>query len=624
MLREVFEAGFLVPTFVLPSVIALLITQHLCPWETYTRSNIAIIGLWSLAGGLSFWMTGQEIAIATAALGIMVSFTLKRLLPDYSVTGHIFLTLTILTFIFGGGWSVCFIMTVPATWITRSLLLGNLAMLLFTAPLSLFTLLPSQAHLFRKRWHRPRQPLPPKKREVYPQVSFHVPCYAEPPDVVCATLDALSRMHYPNFEVVVVDNNTKDPNLWKPVERHCAVLGSRFRFFHVAPLSGAKAGALNFALQHTSADAELIALIDADYQAEPDFLERLVGFFDDPRMGFVQTPHDYRSWQGNSYLRACYWEYIEHFRLRIASLSEWVSSHIIGTMCLVRRCALEEAGGWAQWCLTEDSESSVRLHALGYSSIFLMHTFGRGLIPENFLGYKKQRFRWTVGPIQQLQKHWRLYLPKPFAKSSQLTDWQRIFEVGHSLQESNMLIAVLLLPVECATLLSIILHQEMIVIPTVIWIAIAVTLPSALALRWLSYRLAGCFAIRDMVGATIASLALNHVKLVGSLTAWLSPRCPKWQRTNKFKALPNQLQALKSASVESILALIFFILSYLLGFKASYSPPDLLALVTIGLFLTGISYLSAPLMALLAESQLRQTELSLNNSPNNNKTRVEV
>ena len=67
--------------------------------------------------------------------------------------------------------------------------------------------------------------------------------------MVMASLDALSRLRYDDFEVIVVDNNTEDPRLWQPVAEHCEFLGDRFRFFHVDMLEGAKAGALNYALR---------------------------------------------------------------------------------------------------------------------------------------------------------------------------------------------------------------------------------------------------------------------------------------------------------------------------------------------------------------------------------------
>src|SRR5262249_6292611 len=86
------------------------------------------------------------------------------------------------------------------------------------------------------------------------------------------------------------------------------------------------------------------------------------------------------------------------------------------------------AGGWAEWCLTEDSEVAVRLHALGYEGYYLPDTYGWGVIPETFENYKIQRFRWAGGPVQQFKKHWRLYL-----KKSPMTLVQKATELIHSL-----------------------------------------------------------------------------------------------------------------------------------------------------------------------------------------------
>ena len=84
--------------------------------------------------------------------------------------------------------------------------------------------------------------LPATEAASIPKVSIHVPAYFEPPDMLKQTLDAVSRLDYPNFEVLVIDNNTQHEAIWRPVEAHCGQLGGRFRFFHVAPLAGFKAG----------------------------------------------------------------------------------------------------------------------------------------------------------------------------------------------------------------------------------------------------------------------------------------------------------------------------------------------------------------------------------------------
>ncbi len=607
-LKEYFEIGLYVVILSIPGISIILISQHLRPWETRTRSNLASLILWSIAGCITFYFSNQSSALVIAFIGQVITFFIKYFHRDYNCSGHIFLASGILGLILGVGWGIFFILTANISIITSSLMFIGLFSLIFTAPIGIITLLPTQSYLFRKRWNRPRQPLEPVKRVYYPKISLHLPTYAEPPDIVCSTLDALSRLKYPNFEVIVIDNNTKDKKFWLPVKKHCSYLGSRFRFFHVDFLKGAKAGALNFSLRRTAQDAEIVGIVDSDYHAEPDFLDKLIGFFDDPRVGFVQTPHDYREWELNRFQRNCYWEYMPAYRLEIACLNEWVASYIIGTMCLIRRHSLEEAGGWAEWCLTEDSECAVRIHALGYVSIFVTQTAGRGLIPESFFEYKKQRLRWTIGPIQQMKKHWRMFLPRRFSITSKLTRWQRLLEFSHSLKEVSSIITTIFIPIGLANLGSLIYHRESVTVPTIIWIASAVALPSLLSVRWLTFRLANCYSIVDMIGAIVASLSLTHIRLVGSIMAW-SRKEFVWRRTCKNKLLPNSLQTLQSAGTELILAVIFITLGWLTWLNASTKPPDLVFLASLGLFSVGIVYLTAPAMAILGEYHLYKQQI---------------
>src|SRR5215475_6683781 len=94
-----------------------------------------------------------------------------------------------------------------------------------------------------------------------PKVSIHIPAYRESPDMLKATLDAVAQLDYPNFECIVVINNTPDPAFWRPIEAHCRVLGERFKFVNAEKLAGFKAGALRLALAHTADDATVIGVI---------------------------------------------------------------------------------------------------------------------------------------------------------------------------------------------------------------------------------------------------------------------------------------------------------------------------------------------------------------------------
>src|SRR5262245_53134514 len=87
-------------------------------------------------------------------------------------------------------------------------------------------------------------PLVPTLDGFAPKVSIHIPAYCEPPDMLKQTLDAVARLDYPNFECVVVINNTPDPAYWQPIEEHCRTLGERFKFVNDTNVRGFKAGAL--------------------------------------------------------------------------------------------------------------------------------------------------------------------------------------------------------------------------------------------------------------------------------------------------------------------------------------------------------------------------------------------
>jgi exo-beta-1,3-glucanase (GH17 family)/cellulose synthase/poly-beta-1,6-N-acetylglucosamine synthase-like glycosyltransferase len=238
-----------------------------------------------------------------------------------------------------------------------------------------------------------------------PKVSIHVPAYNEPPDMMKSTLDSLARLDYPDFEVLVIDNNTKDPQIWQPVESHCRALGERFRFFHVDPLKGFKAGALNFAMENMAADSEIIAVIDSDYQVKSSWLRDLAPYFAKPEIGFVQAPQDYRDASETAFKSMCYAEYQGFFHIGMVTRNDRNAIIEHGTMTMVRASILHEVGGWAEWCITEDAELGLRIFEHGYEGAYVEESYGKGLMPDTFVDYKKQRYRWAYGAIQILKRH---------------------------------------------------------------------------------------------------------------------------------------------------------------------------------------------------------------------------
>jgi len=238
-----------------------------------------------------------------------------------------------------------------------------------------------------------------------PAVSIHVPCYNEPPAMVIETLNALAKLDYENFEVILLDNNTPDERTWLPVQAHCATLGPRFRFVHMDNVKGFKAGALNEAIKLTDPKTEYIAVIDSDYQVEAFWLRRTLPFFASPEIALVQGPQDYRDGHESLFKAMCYEEYRGFFHIGMVERNEHDAIIQHGTMTIVRKVALEEVGGWAEWCITEDTELGLRLFENGYSAAYIPQSMGKGLTPDTLGAFMTQRYRWAYGAMQILKRH---------------------------------------------------------------------------------------------------------------------------------------------------------------------------------------------------------------------------
>ena len=257
-----------------------------------------------------------------------------------------------------------------------------------------------------------------------PFVSLHVPAHNEPPDMVIDTLRALVRLDYPRYEIILIDDNTDDEALWRPVERWCLRHGVKFA--HLQDWPGYKSGALNYALrQMTDPRAELIGVVDSDYQLDPGFLRRCAPLFADSWIGFVQAPQDYRGWRRAPYYRRLYYSYQYFFAVSQPSRNERDGAIFAGTMGLIRRVALDELGGWDEWCITEDAELSLRLLRAGWHGLHVDQSWGKGVMPLTFEALKGQRYRWCFGGIQILRMHWRSLLPGRPSPHNRMTLGQR-------------------------------------------------------------------------------------------------------------------------------------------------------------------------------------------------------
>jgi glycosyltransferase involved in cell wall biosynthesis len=277
-----------------------------------------------------------------------------------------------------------------------------------------------------------------------PMISLHVPAHNEPPDMVIDTLRSLLRLDYPRYEIILIDDNTDDEQLWRPVEAWCERHGVKFA--HLENWPGYKSGALNYALRRlTSPEAELIGVVDSDYQIEPGFLRRCAAAFADPWIGFVQAPQDYRGWTESRYYRRLYYSYKYFFSVSQPSRNEHDGAIFAGTMGLIRRVALDELGGWNEWCITEDAELSIRLLRAGWHGLHVDQSWGYGIMPLTFEALKGQRYRWCFGGIQILRMHWRSMMPGRQGRQNHLAVGQRWAYLAGALQWYGDLLGLLFL-----------------------------------------------------------------------------------------------------------------------------------------------------------------------------------
>ena len=399
------------------------------PWKASDEGSVgAYWGVYNAARQQKFNFEGPVVAIPqwrVLAIGsvVMGLLSLALLLIDGSALrqrGRTFLTFT--AFLCGSVlvWIAYDYSQQYSTWF--SLTVG---FLLGLGALGVFIVLLTEAHeLAEAVWIRKRRRefLPVEADDAYrPKVSIHVPCYNEPPEMVKQTLDALANLDYPDFEVLIIDNNTKDPAVWEPVRDYCATLGPRFKFFHVAPLAGFKGGALNYLIPHTAPDAEVIAVIDSDYCVDRNWLKHMVPHFADPKIAIVQSPQDYRDQNESTFKKLCYSEYKGFFHIGMVTRNDRDAIIQHGTMTMTRRSVLEELG-WADWCICEDAELGLRVFEKGYSAAYSHNSYGKGLMPDTFIDFKKQRFRWAYGAIQIIKRHTSSLL---LGKDTELTRGQR-------------------------------------------------------------------------------------------------------------------------------------------------------------------------------------------------------
>ncbi len=516
-------------------------------WGMFTLDRQA---KWSLTGPVENHKDWIFYALGGALLSLAATMALLSRRPDIRLPGKLVFaalvegfTATLAMLLMNMG-STYLSLGAAAVW--GMLALGQ-GLLLFLLIADSFDLVET---IFGRVQKRHFEPIPAPSGANLPKVSIHLPICNEPPHMVRQTLDALAALDYDRFEVLVIDNNTMDPHVWEPVAEHCARLGPKFRFFTLGKYKGYKAGALNFALRETAPDAEIIGVIDSDYLVDPDWLRCMVPAFDNPKVGFTQSPQDYRDNDGSIFKRMMFWEYAGFFHAGMVTRNERNAIIQHGTMTLVRKDALVNENGWAEWCITEDSQLGLRLFRAGYEAVYSKKSFGKGVMPDDYNAFRKQRYRWAYGAMRIVRAN-AAALFNPFNK--ELTQGQRWHFVTGWLPWFGDALGLVFVTLGLAWSLGLILDPVRFEFPIALFMLPSIGLFFFKIVQILAlYKNRVPCGFMDRIGAAVAGLALSHSIGKAVWKGLFTNKLP-FLRTPKMNNAPALVQGLVMAREELVL-----------------------------------------------------------------------
>ncbi len=234
-----------------------------------------------------------------------------------------------------------------------------------------------------------------------PEVDVFITVAGEPVEIVEETVRGILAMNYPRFHVYILNDGlvAKKSN-WYDMEELADRLGVHCITREIP--GGAKAGNINNGLLYSQ--SPYVAIFDADHVPHEDFLSKMMGYFADRTVGFVQAPQYYKNQDLNIVTRSA-WEQQELF---FGPIMKGKNRHNAASMCgtnmVINRKALLEVGGMCTESIAEDFITGAFIHARGWRSVYVPEVLSEGLAAEDFLSYYKQQFRWARGALDVIFK----------------------------------------------------------------------------------------------------------------------------------------------------------------------------------------------------------------------------
>ncbi len=293
--------------------------------------------------------------------------------------------------------------------------------------------------------YRGRMAVIRKRFEDLPRVTVQIPVYNEM-YVVKRVIDAVCAFDYPRdrLDIQVLDDSTDEtqPIAMDAVE-HWRSLGLDIIYIHRDDRTGFKAGALESGLK--TAKGEFVAIFDADFVPEPDFLMKGIHHFTDPSVGMVQGRWEHIN-RDYSFLTRTQAIFLDgHFMME--SFTRFLSGRFFnfnGTAGILRIKAIQDAGGWEHDTLTEDLDLSYRAQMKGWKFIFLPDLAVPAELPVEMNSFKSQQCRWAKGAMQTCKKSLPGILRGNFGAAEKLEAWYHL--TGSICYPLMVVLALILFP----------------------------------------------------------------------------------------------------------------------------------------------------------------------------------
>ena len=280
-------------------------------------------------------------------------------------------------------------------------------------------------YLYHRHSKKPQAPL--AQFEELPRVTIQLPAYNEM-YVMERIIDAVCAFDYPHdkLDIQVLDDSTDETQrIARNAVDRWKVKGIDIEYIHRDDRTGFKAGALENGLR--TAKGEFVAVFDADFVPEPDFLQKSIHYFTDPKVGLVQGRWEHLN-RNYSFLTRTQAIFLDgHFMLE--SYTRFLSGRFFnfnGTAGILRRKTIEEAGGWEHDTLTEDLDLSYRAQIKGWKFVFVPSLTVPAELPVEMSSFKTQQCRWAKGAMQVCKKVLFRVLRGKFDAGEKLEAWYHL------------------------------------------------------------------------------------------------------------------------------------------------------------------------------------------------------